>query len=77
MGDELVHVCVGGQGDGGDGLGDGRGDIMRRRGASGQNCCQIAVSVAPGRSATTRMPRGRSSSRRVSVKASRPRLEPL
>jgi hypothetical protein len=53
------------------------GDIIFFRGASGQKVFQIAVSVAPGRSAITRMPCPRSSSLRVFVNPSAPCLEAL
>ena len=51
------------------------GDTIFSRGASGQNCCQISVSTAPGISANTLIPCPRSSSRTVFVSASaNPRL---
>src|ERR1035441_2002452 len=42
-------------------------EIILRRGALGHNLFQIAVSVAPGMSAITRIPFGLNSSRNVSV----------
>src|ERR1035438_4001348 len=45
-------------------------DIILRRGACGHSVFQIAVSVAPGISAITRIPFGLSSSRRVFVNPS-------
>src|SRR5690349_15661572 len=51
--------------------------IIFFRGASGQNVFQIAVSVAPGRSAITRIPLFLTSSRRVLVKPSAPYLDAL
>src|SRR5205085_676982 len=51
------------------------GGTMRSRGASGQNCCQMSVLTAPGISATTRIPRSRTSSRNVSVNPRAPNFE--
>ncbi len=53
------------------------GCIIFLRGASGQSVFQIAVSVAPGRSAITRIPFSRSSSRSVLVNPSAPCFEAL
>jgi len=53
------------------------GDIIFFRGASGQNVFQIAVSVAPGSNAITRIPCPRSSSRSVFVNPSAPCFEAL
>src|SRR5258708_4134009 len=52
-------------------------DIILRLGAFGQSVFQIAVSVAPGIRAITRMPFGLSSSRSVLVKPSAPCLDAL
>src|SRR5215472_2364614 len=51
------------------------GDIIFLRGASGHSAFQMSVSVAPGMSAITRIPFGRSSSRKVSVNPRAPYLE--
>src|SRR4051812_19207183 len=51
------------------------GDIILRRGAWGQRVFQISVSVAPVCPPMTRIPRGRSSSRKVLVKPSAPCFE--
>src|ERR1700676_5515166 len=50
-------------------------DIIFLRGACGQNEFQMSVLVAPGMRAITRMPLGRSSSRRVLVRPSAPCFE--
>ena len=53
------------------------GGIIFFRGALGHSVFQMAVSVAPGRSAITRIPWSRSSSRSVFVNPSAPCLEAL
>jgi len=53
------------------------GRIIRFRGAPGQKVFQMAVSVAPARSAVTRIPFSRNSSLRLLVKPSAPCLDAL
>src|ERR1700678_108577 len=53
------------------------GDIILRLGAFGHSVFQIAVSVAPGRRATTRIPFGLNSSRSVLVKPRAPCFDAL
>src|ERR1019366_9622997 len=52
-------------------------DIILRLGAFGHSACQIAVSVAPGIRAITRMPFGLNSSRKVLVNPRAPCFDAL